>query len=53
LLAGIPVDPVGYPYTLSPNGDIYVRHPEKLKYLHKGLPPGYKPSIESEMDARN
>jgi hypothetical protein len=53
LLPGIPVDPVGFPYALAPGGEIYVRHPEKLKYLHRNLPPGYKPSVEAEMDARN
>src|SRR5450432_194787 len=53
LLPGIPVDPVGFPYVLAPNGEIYVLHPEKLKFLHKGIPPGYKPSAESEMDARS
>lgn len=53
LIPGLPVDPVGYAYVLAPGGEIYVRHPEKLKYLHRNLPPGYKPAPESEMDARN
>ncbi len=53
LLPGVPVDPVGYPYVLDADGQIYVRHPEKLKFLHKGLPQGFTPSRESEIDARN
>ncbi len=53
MLLGVPVDPVGFPYVLAPDGEIYVLHPEKLKFLHKGIPPGYAPSAESEMDARN
>jgi tetratricopeptide (TPR) repeat protein len=53
MLPGVPVDPVGFPYILAADGQIFVRHPEKIKYLHKGLPPGYKPSAESEMDERN
>jgi hypothetical protein len=53
LLPGVPVDPVGFPYVLAPGGQIYVLHPEKLKFLHKGIPPGFTPSAESEMDARN
>lgn len=53
LIAGLPIDPVGYPYVLAPGGKVQVSHPEKLKFLHKGLPPDYKPSKESEMDARN
>ena len=53
LIAGVPVDPVGYPYVLAAGGKVQVSHPEKLKFLHKGLPPDYQPSKESEMDARN
>jgi tetratricopeptide (TPR) repeat protein len=53
LIPGIPVDPVGFPYVLTPDGQVQVQHPEKLKFLHQGLPPGYKPSVESEMDEKN
>src|SRR5258706_6265074 len=53
LLPGVPVDPAGFPYVLAPGGEIYVLHPEKLKFLHKGIPSGFTPSLESEMDARN
>src|SRR6267142_1776110 len=53
LLPGVPVDPLGFPYVLAPGGEIYVLHPEKLKFLLKGIPSGFTPSLESEMDARN
>jgi len=53
LLPGVPVDPVGSPYVLAPNGQIYVRHPEKLKFLHDGIPPDFTPSKESLADAAN
>ena len=53
MLPGVPVDPVGFPYVLASDGEIYVLHPEKLKFLHKGIPPGFTPSAESQMDARN
>jgi tetratricopeptide (TPR) repeat protein len=53
LLPGIPVDPVGFPYVLTADGQIQVQHPEKLKFLHKGLPQGYTPSMESQMDEKN
>jgi tetratricopeptide (TPR) repeat protein len=53
LIPGVPVDPVGFPYVLAPGGHVQVQHPEKLKFLHKGLPPGYQPSLESQMDEKN
>jgi len=49
LLPGLPVDPLGQPYVLTPEGTVEVRHPEKFKFLEKGLPKGYVPT----MDARN
>jgi tetratricopeptide (TPR) repeat protein len=40
-LRGVPVDPVGNPYKLTPNGHVQVREPDQLPFLQKGLPPGY------------
>jgi tetratricopeptide (TPR) repeat protein len=40
-LHGVPVDPVGNPYKLTPNGHVQVREPDQLPFLQKGLPPGY------------
>ncbi len=49
LLPGMPLDPLGQPYVLNADGTVEVRHPEKFKFLEKGLPKGYTPT----MDARN
>lgn len=43
LIRGIPVDPLGIPYKLTPDGRIEVRDPDDLPFLDKGLPPGYVP----------
>ena len=40
LLRGIPVDPLGLPYRLMPDGRIEVQEPENLPFIEKGLPPG-------------
>ena len=42
-LPGIPVDPDGHPYKLTPDGGIEVRVPDDFPFATKGLPPGYKP----------
>lgn len=42
-LPGIPVDPDGHPYKLSPEGRVLVENPDNFNFLTKGLPPGYKP----------
>jgi tetratricopeptide (TPR) repeat protein len=42
-LPGIPVDPDGHPYKLSPEGRIEVRVPDDFPFATKGLPPGFKP----------
>ncbi len=49
LLPGMPLDPLGQPYVLTGDGSVEVRHPEKFKFLEKGAPRGYVPT----MDARN
>jgi len=43
-LPGVPVDPDGNPYAMSPEGRILVQSPEDFPFASKGLPPGYKPS---------
>ena len=42
-LPGIPVDPDGHPYKLTPEGRVEVRVPDDFPFAAKGLPPGYKP----------
>ncbi len=49
LLPGMPLDPLGQPYVLTTEGTVEVRYPEKFKFLEKGAPKGYTPT----MDARN
>jgi len=39
-LPGIPVDPDGHPYKLSPEGRVEVRVPDDFPFATKGLPPG-------------
>lgn len=43
MLRGIPVDPVGHPYQLAPDGSVEVRVPDDLPFIEKGIPPGYVP----------
>lgn len=42
-LRGVPVDPLGHPYKLMPDGRIEVQDPDNLPFIQKGLPPGYVP----------
>jgi len=42
-LPGVPVDPAGHPYKLTPRGLVVVENPDDFNFLTKGLPPGYKP----------
>jgi tetratricopeptide (TPR) repeat protein len=42
-LPGVPVDPDGHPYKLTPEGRVEVRVPDDFPFVSKGLPPGYKP----------
>ncbi len=42
-LPGVPVDPDGHPYKMTPEGRIEVRVPDDFPFATKGLPPGYKP----------
>ncbi len=43
MLPGTPLDPLGRPYKLVAEGRIEVRDPDKLPFIEKGTPPGYKP----------
>jgi tetratricopeptide (TPR) repeat protein len=44
MLRGVPVDPLGHPYKLLPDGHVVLRAPDEFPFVDKGLPPGYKPS---------
>ncbi|MBZ5629644.1 MAG: hypothetical protein LAO06_12345 [Acidobacteriia bacterium] len=43
LLRGIPVDPLGRPYKLLPDGRVEVADPDSLPFINQGLLPGKKP----------
>ena len=43
-LPGVPVDPDGNAYTMTPEGRILVENPDNFPFASKGLPPGYKRS---------
>lgn len=43
-LNGIPADPDGDAYVLTPEGRIQLAKPDDFPFVTKGLPPGYKPS---------
>lgn len=45
-LPGIPVDPDGIPYKLTPEGRVLVETPENFPFITKGMPPGYKPAAK-------
>jgi len=42
-LSGVPVDPDGDAYKLTPEGRVLVENPDDFSFITKGLPPGYKP----------
>jgi hypothetical protein len=44
-LPGIPVDPLGNPYTIGDKGRIEVQSPDDLPFISTGLPPGSEASI--------
>ena len=41
MLSAVPLDPLGNPYKLMPDGTIEVRDPDTLPFITKGTPPGY------------
>jgi hypothetical protein len=43
-LGGIPADPDGDAYQLTPEGRVELAKPEDFPFASKGLPPGYKPA---------
>jgi hypothetical protein len=43
ILRGTPVDPLGHPYKLTPDGRVEVRVPDDLPFIEKGMPQGYVP----------
>lgn len=44
-LRALPVDPLGYPYKLLPDGRVEVQSPDDLPFISKGLPPGREPTF--------
>ena len=44
---GIPVDPDGQPYLLTPDGRIELRSPENFPFATRGLPPGFRPKYNA------
>jgi hypothetical protein len=42
LIGGVPVDPTGQPYQITPDGRVEVRDPDRILYITKGTPPGYQ-----------
>jgi hypothetical protein len=42
-LGGIPADPDGNAYQLTPDGRVELAKPEDFPFASKGLPPGYVP----------
>lgn len=42
-LPGIPVDPDGNPYEVTPDGRVQLEKPDDFPFVTKGLPQGYKP----------
>lgn len=43
-IGGIPADPDGVPYILTPEGRVLLQNPDEFPFATKGLPPGYKPT---------
>jgi tetratricopeptide (TPR) repeat protein len=43
-LSGVPTDPDGNAYQLTPEGRVLVAHPDDFPFITKGMPPGYKQS---------
>ena len=44
-LPGLPSDPDGHPYKLTPEGRVEVANPDAFEFVTHGLPPGYKPKV--------
>jgi hypothetical protein len=52
-LPGVPVDPDGHPYKLTPRGLVLVENPDDFNFLTKGLPPGYQPPAQPKFHAHH
>lgn len=50
-LTGTPVDPLGNPYKLMPDGRIEVRDPSRLPFIDHGLPPGYQAPARIKLES--
>jgi hypothetical protein len=48
-LRGVPLDPLGKPYKLTPDGRVVLRDPDDLPFAQKGLPPGYVPPLKPKV----
>ncbi|HUJ95075.1 MAG TPA: tetratricopeptide repeat protein [Terriglobales bacterium] len=42
-MRGVPLDPLGRPYRLLPDGRVQVVSPDDFPFIERGTPPGYKP----------
>lgn len=51
-LRGVPVDPLGNPYVLAPDGRVEVADLDQLPFITKGLPPGREPSLVPRTQAQ-
>jgi len=49
-LGGMPADPLGHPYKLTPEGRIELSDPDYFPFATKGFPPGYKPPQKFHYD---
>jgi hypothetical protein len=52
-MPGLPVDPDGHPYKLSPEGRVLVEHPDDFPFITLGTPPGYKPPDAPKVHTQN
>jgi tetratricopeptide (TPR) repeat protein len=48
-LSGVPVDPLGQPYKLMPDGRSEVRNPDDFPFILKGTPRGYTPPAKPRL----
>jgi hypothetical protein len=51
MLPGIPVDPTGRPYKITPIGTVEVQVPDDFPFIEKGAPPGYIPPHPKNLEA--
>ena len=46
----VPLDPVGHPYKLMPDGHVEVAVPDDIPFIEKGAPAGYTPPRPKDLD---